>query len=71
MTQQSFTRQDLRRFLKGCPWPCAPAMVVNIARDNGAPDSLLAQFGSVANRVYLSERDFLDELERVSGLSRA
>lgn len=70
MQQQNVTRQDLRRFLKGCPWPCAPLMIVNIARDNGAPDSLLAQFGSVANRVYLSERDFLDELERAGGLPR-
>jgi hypothetical protein len=69
--EQRFTRQDLSRYLRGCGWPCAPAIVVEIARENGAPEPLLARLATVPNRLYLSERDLAEELERAGAVARA
>jgi len=69
--QQPYTRQDLHRYLKGCPFPCASAIFTQIARSNGAPEDLLAELQAVPNRYYLSERELADELARAGTLTNA
>ena len=69
MQAADFTRQEVRRYLKGCAWPCGPSICIQVTRDNGAPLALLAHLEALPNRVYLSESELLDELERAGALA--
>jgi hypothetical protein len=71
MQAVEYSREDLHRYLRGCAWPCSPTIVVQIARGNGAPTELLAQLGALPSRIFMSERDLIDELARAGTPSPA
>jgi hypothetical protein len=71
MQAVDYSREDLHRYLKGCAWPCSPTIVVQIARASGAPTVLLEHLQALPNRIYMAEREIVDELARAGAFQPA
>lgn len=59
----SVTRDELRRHLGKVGWPVSPTTLVDLARQHGAPESVIEVLNRLPNRVYMSEGDLWGEYQ--------
>ncbi|MGE5618187.1 MAG: DUF2795 domain-containing protein [Sphingomonadaceae bacterium] len=61
---QTLTRDELRTYLRKVGWPESLPALVDWAKQQGAPQSVVEILERVPNRVYTSEGDLWGEVQR-------
>ena len=64
------SRDELRSYLGKPAWPIAPAMLVDFARDRGAPADVVRILERLPNRMYMSEGDLWSEFQALLQVTR-
>lgn len=60
----TITREELRSYLGKVSWPASNVLIASFAKQHGAPGSVLGMLDRIPSRLYMSERDLWEEVER-------
>lgn len=58
---ENVSRDEFKQYFGKVGWPASVALVVEIARDKGAPTDFLNHLQMLPNRLYMSEDDLWTE----------